>query len=141
MSETLDRMAARERVRRTKGSAVYPAVARSIQQLGRDISFARRARRISAEEFAASMGVSRATLHRLEHGDPGISINTLAMALHALGRLDLMSSLVDVSKDDVGLMTLRGEVPRRVRRVRRRGKSGAPESPAPVTTDDGFVGW
>jgi DNA-binding XRE family transcriptional regulator len=104
-------------VRTTKGSVVYPQVARTLEKLGRDISLARRRRRIAAEDFARQMGVSRATLHRLENGDPGISLNTLTMAMFVLGRVNAVSELADPTKDDVGMMLTRQEVPRRVQRV------------------------
>ena len=129
--------------RRTKGSVVYPSVIRALAKLGSDISLARRARRIQADAFARSMGVSRATLHRLEHGDPGISLNTLAMALSALGRLDLLSDLMDQSKDVVGMMVMRRDVPTRVQNPRRRSARGeaAPTPAGPVVSDDGPEGW
>ncbi|MDR6872251.1 transcriptional regulator with XRE-family HTH domain [Bosea sp. BE125] len=127
----------------TKGSPIYPAVARAITKLGHDISLARRIRRIPAEEFATQMGISRATLYRLENGDPGVSLNTLAMALFALGRLDLLSNLVDQPKDEVGLMLMRQDVPKRI--SRRRGVLSQSaldtDESEPVPTDKGYVGW
>ncbi len=117
-------------VRTTKGSPVYPQVARALAKLGRDISLARRRRKIAAEDFAEQMGVSRATLHRLENGDPGISLNTLTMALFVLGRLNVVSELADPAKDDVGMMLTRQEAPRRVRRAR----TARPRSEANVET-------
>jgi transcriptional regulator with XRE-family HTH domain len=100
----------------TKGGAVYPNVLKALATLGDSIALARRTRRISAEDFAKQMGVSRATLHRLENGDPGCSLNTLASALHALGRLDLLADLISERKDDVGMMVRREDVPKRAPR-------------------------
>jgi transcriptional regulator with XRE-family HTH domain len=100
----------------TKGGAVYPNVLRALAALGDSIALARRTRRISADEFAKQMGVSRATLHRLENGDPGCSLNTLASAMHALGRLDLLADLISERKDDVGMMVRREDVPKRAPR-------------------------
>ncbi len=125
---------------KTKGSAVYPAVVRAIKKLGEDISLARRSRRISAERFAQSMGSSRATLYRLEKGDPGISINTLAMALNALGRLDLLENIVDQTKDDVALMVLRQDVPKRVSKPRAKKSAAEPVPGGPITSKEGFEG-
>lgn len=131
-------------VARTKGSAVYPQIARTIGKLGRDISLARRKRHISTEEFARQMGVSRMTLHRLEHGDPGVSLNTLSMAMFALGRLDAIMDLADPAKDDVGMMLTRREAPQRVRvktgpRVPKQRHVAEPDEPAP--DDNGYVGF
>ena len=119
---------------------VFPAVKRTIGKLGRDISHARRVRRIPAEEFATRMGVSSATLYRLEQGDAGVSLNTLCMALHLLGRLEAVGELADQTKDDVGLMLSRQAAPLRVRRSRKTAP-GPGEGEGPTTTDDGFVAW
>lgn len=128
----------------TKGSVVYPQVARSLVKLGRDISLARRRRRIAAEDFAQRIGVSRATLHRLEQGDPGISLNTLSMAMFVLGQLGAIADLADPTKDDVGVMLTRQEAPRRIHRTRTSGPRSAIGQDAPSEPDpdsDGFMGW
>lgn len=109
-------MKAQDGVPTTKGSPVYPQVARTISKLGRDISLARRTRRIAAADFARQVGISRATLHRLEAGDPGISLNTLTMALFVLGKLDRIADLAEPARDDVALMLARRKAPRRVQR-------------------------
>ena len=83
-----------DKTARTKGNAVHPSIARGIARLGQDISRARRARRISTTDMAARMGVGRSTLHRLEQGDPGVSLNTLAMALSVLELFDRLAELV-----------------------------------------------
>ena len=93
-------------IRTTKGSPVYPQVTRALAKLGRDISLARRRRRIAAEDFARQMGVSRMTLHRLENGDPGISLNTLTMAMFVLGRINAVGDLADPASDDIGIMII-----------------------------------
>ena len=132
-------------VRTTKGSVVYPRVARALAKLGRDVSLARRKRRIASADFAQQMGVSRATLHRLENGDPGVSLNTLTMAMHVLGRMDAVAELADPAKDEVGMMLTRQDAPRRVSRrrdVRPRTQDGG-AAPAPEDEADinGYVGW
>jgi transcriptional regulator with XRE-family HTH domain len=127
-------------VRTTKGSPVYPQVVRALAKLGRDVSLARRRRRIAAEDFAKQIGVSRATLHRLENGDPGISLNTLTMAMFVLGRINAMSELADPAKDDVGMMLARQEAPRRVQRSHAvRQSEEALSEPEP--DGQGFVGF
>jgi transcriptional regulator with XRE-family HTH domain len=105
-------------VKTTKGGVVHPKVDRTIAKIGSDISHARRVRKIAAEDFAARIGVSRATLHRLETGDPGVSLNTLAMALQALGRLDALASIADAASDHVTMVQMREQAPRRISRPR-----------------------
>ena len=106
---------------RTKGGVVHPRALRVLKKLGADISLARRARRIPAQAFADRMGVARATLHKLEHGDPGVSMNTLVMALIVLDLEENLRDLVDATRDDVGLVLARRGVPERVVLERRRG--------------------
>jgi transcriptional regulator with XRE-family HTH domain len=118
-------------VRTTKGSPVYPQVTHTLAKLGRDISLARRRRHIAAEDFAQQMGVSRMTLHRLENGDPGISLNTLTMALFVLGRIKALSDLADPANDDIGVMITRQEAPRRITRPH----TSTPQ-PSKETTDE-----
>ncbi|UNK37727.1 helix-turn-helix domain-containing protein [Shinella sp. H4-D48] len=111
----------------TKGTVVHPRVERGLRKLGEDISLARRARRMSAQDFSDRCGFSRATLHRLESGDPGIGINSLAMALHALGRLDALIDIADPIHDAVTMMQLREAVPRRVNKTRKKAEVAAAE--------------
>ena len=99
------------KLRRTKGSVVRPSTEAALAKLGKDIEFARRVRGIPADRFANSAGISRSTLHRLESGNcAGISLNTLAMVLTVLGKLDLLSNLIDMRNDDIGLSMLRENV-------------------------------
>lgn len=67
-------------------------------------------------DFAERMGVSLGTLARLERGEPGVSIGAFAMALLALGELRRLADVLDVSKDDTGLLLDLASLPRRIRR-------------------------
>ena len=126
----------RKSLARTKGSAVHPSVARGISKLGDDLGFARRARQISTTDMAARMGISRSTLHRLEAGDPGVSLNTLAMALSVLGLFDRLIDLVDPVSDNLGLSLNRKALPRRVAR-RQAKRLPADEVEHPTSFDSG----
>lgn len=96
---------------------VYPpSVQRALRALGRDIGIARRKRRLPMADFAVRMGVSQGTLIRLEKGEAGVSIGALAMALLALGELQRMEQVLDVSRDDTGLMLDVDSLPKRIRR-------------------------
>lgn len=132
-------MADNSKITTTKGGIVHPRVERGLRKLGEDISLARRARKMTAQDFADRIGISRATLHRLESGDPGIGVNTLAMALHALGRLDALIDIADPIHDAVTMMQLREAVPQRVGKPR---KSAKPEGGDIVEKTGGkFVGF
>lgn len=93
-----------------------PSVQRTLRALGRDIGIARRKRRMAVADFAVRMGVSQGTLVRLEKGEAGVSIGALAMALLALGELHRLEDLLDVSRDETGLLLDLDNLPRRIRR-------------------------
>lgn len=63
-----------------------PRVQHAIDRLGADIAVARLRRRESLRTWAKRMGVSVATLQRLEAGDPSVSIGIVATALWLMGR-------------------------------------------------------
>jgi transcriptional regulator with XRE-family HTH domain len=95
-----------------------PSVRRSVSQLGQNIQIARRKRRLSQGDLAAKMGVSIGSVQRLENGEPGVSIGTLAMAFLALGSLHRFDEVLDVSSDDLGLLRDQENLPQRVRKKR-----------------------
>ena len=97
-----------------------PSVQRALRALGRDIGIARRKRRLPVADFATCMGVSQGTLMRLEKGEAGVSIGAFAMALLALGELHRLEEILDVSRDDTGLMLDVDSLPRRIRRPKSR---------------------
>lgn len=86
--------------------------------MGQDIQLARKKRRMTVDDFAERLGVAKGTVIRLERGEPGTSMGTLAMALLALGELHRINDLIDASRDDAGLILDRDNVPERVRRPR-----------------------
>lgn len=66
--------------------------------MGEQIKLARLRRRLSAELVAERAGISRATLWKVEKGDPSVAMGTYAAVLHALNHLD--EDLLLVAKDD-----------------------------------------
>ena len=94
-------------------------VRRALRKLGSDIRDARLRRRIQVAVLAERASISRMTLYKLEKGEPGISIGTVATVLFVLGMSERLSELADIRHDDQGL-SLDGErLPRRIRRKRR----------------------
>jgi transcriptional regulator with XRE-family HTH domain len=98
-----------------------PGVARAIAQLGEDVSRARRRRRLSRASLAERSGVSEATLKRLEKGDGSVALENFARALHVLGELNRLEKLLDSSTDELGLMLMDEQLPKRVRQRRSSG--------------------
>ena len=81
------------------------------------------------------MGVSVATVKRLEAGDPGVAIGSLAMALLAFGKLDRLLDILPASLDDIAEMLDRENLPRRVRKPRRTQPDGTGRPTEPGTVD------
>lgn len=92
---------------------------RGVAKLASDIALARRRRKFTQQRLADGAGVGIATVRRLEAGDPGISLGNLMMILVALGEEDRLSQMLDMAKDDVGLMMSAESVPMRVREKRK----------------------
>ena len=94
----------------------------ALSQLGRDIQAARKRRRMSVADFCNRIGVSDKTLAKLERGEGGVRLETLAMALLALGMLARLASIADPSSDSTGIGLDREKLPER---IRQRGRSAS----------------
>ncbi len=65
---------------------------------------------------------SRSTLQRVEAGDANVGIGIYAAVLQALGLLDGMGGLADISRDSVGQALASADLPKRIRIRRPPGK-------------------
>ena len=63
-----------------------PATVGAMQKLGADLAVARLRRKESLRSWAQRLGVTVATLQRLEAGDPGVSLGIVATALWLVNR-------------------------------------------------------
>ena len=95
-------------------------VRRLLDRLGPDIRDARRRRRIPTATMAQRAGISRTTLHRVERGDPGVSLGIYATVLFVLGLEERIADLADPRNDTVGLDLEAEALPKRIRGRRRR---------------------
>lgn len=66
--------------------------------MGEQIKLARLRRSLSAELVAERAGISRASLWKVEKGEPSVAIGIYAAVLHALNHLD--RDFLLVAKDD-----------------------------------------
>ena len=87
----------------------------ALERLGRDLRGARLRRGIAIADLAVRAGTSASSIARLEKGDPGVGIGTLADVLVVLGLLDRLADLIDIRKDDLGLALAAERQPRRGR--------------------------
>ena len=77
---------------------IMPATEKILKTMGEQIKLARLRRRLSSELVAERAGISRASLWKIENGDPSVAMGNYAAVLHALNNLD--KDLLLVAKDD-----------------------------------------
>jgi transcriptional regulator with XRE-family HTH domain len=88
---------------------------KALHKLGQDINYARRRRRITTALMAERAGLSRATIGKIENGDPGTSMGGYASVLFVLGMERSLGDLVDSVRDFVGHRLEDDNLPKRVR--------------------------
>jgi DNA-binding XRE family transcriptional regulator len=104
---------------RQLSSGLPNPVTRVLRKLGHDIRDARRRRRIPVAILAERASISRTTLHKVEQGDPGVSLGACATVLFVLGMADRLGDLADAKHDSVGLALEEEHLPERIRLSRR----------------------
>ncbi len=92
-----------------------PKSRNALERLGEDVRSARLRRGVAVADLAVRAGTSPSTIARLEKGDPGVGIGTLADILVALGLVERLADLIDIRKDDLGLALMTERQPRRGR--------------------------
>ena len=85
-----------------------------LSALGADLRDARRRRRIPTALMAERAMLSRTTLHRIERGDPGVSLGNYARVLFVLGLERGLRELADPGRDVVGLDLETNRLPKRI---------------------------
>ena len=98
-------------------SSIPLASRHALKKLGRDLALARRKRRISTEDMASRLFVSRGTLWRLERGDPTVAVGTLATALFILQLHERLANLAAPATDALALSLEENRLPKRIRRA------------------------
>src|SRR5579859_2445692 len=107
---------------------LFPSASHQLAALGARFRLARLRRRYSTESVAKRAGIARATLYRVEAGDPGVSMATYASVLRVLG---LQADLDLLARDDVLGRKLQDlELPTRKVAPRRTALPGQSSSPA-----------
>ena len=88
-----------------------------LKRLGSDLCKARKRRRIKEELMAERIGVTRATLRRMEQGLPTVSMETYAAAVYCLSpeRFKAFISILSSENDELGQTILDLNLPKRIR--------------------------
>src|ERR1700761_9167418 len=103
---------------RVTGDDILPRLARVLGHVGERLKAARLRRRYSADRGARGRGSSRATLSRMEQGDPGVSFGNYARVLQVLRLEQDLNRLA--SDDELGRKLQDAEIGMRARAPRRK---------------------
>jgi transcriptional regulator with XRE-family HTH domain len=102
--------------RQSKIARFLPAaVGETLERLGGNIHTARVRRKLTQEELARRMGVSRFVVADIEKGKPTTGIAAYMGALWVLGLLDHMREVADPSRDEEGTILERARSPKTAR--------------------------
>ncbi len=78
------------------------AVTRSARAIGADLAGWRKILGLTAEQVADRADITRATLRKLEHGDPSVGFHVVLRTARALGVLDTLTEALDPLQTDLG---------------------------------------
>jgi transcriptional regulator with XRE-family HTH domain len=98
--------------------SILPALARILHGFGERLKSARLRRRYSADMVAQRAGIARATLSRIEQGDPGVSFGNYARVMQVLRLEQDVNGLA--SDDELGRKLQDAELGTRARAPRRK---------------------
>ena len=107
-------------MRTLANSALPRSVRETLAKLGEDITIARKKRRISTVSMAERAFISRGTLHKVEKGDPTVSMGIYATVLFILGLSDGLGEIADRTRDSLGLDIEEDRLPKKVQPRRRK---------------------
>jgi len=88
------------------------AVEKALIRLGRNIRTARLRRRLTREDLAGRIGVSRQVLAQIEKGKPTTAVAAYLGALWALGLLKQLRDVADPDRDAEGKILERARSPK-----------------------------
>src|SRR6266699_3797014 len=92
-------------------------VRNALHKLGSDIRDARLRRRIPMAIMSQRALVTRTTLHKVEQGEPTVSMGTYATVLFVLGMTERLAELADARFDRLGSALEEERLPQRIRTV------------------------
>lgn len=89
--------------------------ARAAREAGEHLTVWRKLEGLTAEQVADRAGISRGTLRRLEHGEPGVRFETFLDVARVLGILDRAVVALDPYETELGRARAGDLLPQRVR--------------------------
>lgn len=81
----------------SKKAIILPKYQKIFDGIGENIKLARKRRKLTAEQVSERAGIHRATLHRIEKGDPTVAIG---IYFNVLKVLNLEDDFSKIAQDD-----------------------------------------
>lgn len=88
------------------------------KSIGENLATWRKLNRLTSQQLAERAAVSRATISRLENGDPTVSLETFLNVCRSLATLDAVVEATDPYETDYGRAQADAALPQRIRRPR-----------------------
>ena len=84
-------------------------------EAGQSLKTWRKIYALKAVQVAERAGISLGTLHKIEKGDPSVSVGAFLEVLKSLGLLESFSESLDPLNSDLGRMRMTENLPKRIR--------------------------
>lgn len=81
----------------SKKAIILPKYQKMFDGIGENIKLARKRRKLTTEQVSERAGIHRATLHRIEKGDPSVAIG---LYFNVLRVLNLENDFSKIAQDD-----------------------------------------
>jgi len=81
----------------SKKTILLPKYQKIFEQIGENIKLARKRRKLTTQQVAERAGIHRATLYRIEKGDPAVSIG---LYFNVFRVLNLQDDFLKLASDD-----------------------------------------
>ena len=94
---------------------VSQSVHSSFAEAGKSLKTWRKIYALKAAQIAERAGISLGTLHKIENGDPSVSITAFLEVVRSLGLLDTFTESLDPLNSDLGRARVSENLPQRIR--------------------------
>jgi len=94
---------------------ITKAVTTSFAEAGKSLQTWRKIYALKAAQVAGRAGISLGTLHKIESGDPSVSVAAFLEVVRSLGLLDTLTESLDPLNSDLGRARVTENMPQRIR--------------------------
>ena len=94
---------------------ISPSVYGAFADTGKYLATWRKIYALKAAQVAERAGISLGTLHKIEKGDPSVSVAAFLEVVRSLGLLDTFADSLDPLNSDLGRARVTNNLPQRIR--------------------------